>query len=356
MKDPYSTLGLPPDADEGQIRKAYRRLAREHHPDVNPDDPSAAERFKEISAAYRLLADPDQRQAYLCRHDPTPDFKTVWQEAASRPAPAPAPKESTETVASPGQDVQVRLFVTLEDLVSGVSRKIRVKRRAACPTCTGRGSVGSSCPSCRGSGRVPDLLAAGSGRLILCRKCSGTGSQNPSACGVCAGTGHLTSESAITVGVPPGAEDQSLIVIKGQGHEGLPGRPAGDLKVTVCVKNHAYLIRQGTDLIYRCRISLCQWLSGLEVRAPSLEGCLSLKIEPGSKSEGTLRVRSRGLPDAGGSRGDLLVQYKLALPSTLNRKQAALLKKLEETPGFNPPRDEEGFSSTGNENFTCATA
>jgi molecular chaperone DnaJ len=354
MQDHYSTLNLPWGADEDQIRKAYRRLARGCHPDVNPDDPSAGERFKEINAAYQVLSDAVQREAYLQRHSFANELRASWRDGSTRsetPAYSPKPPSS-----QPGQDILVKLFVSLEDLVSGVSRKIGVKRRGACPTCAGRGQVGGACASCKGTGRVPDLLHTGNVQMISCRKCHGSGTLNPSACGVCAGNGHLTTESNVTVGVPPGAADQSLILIKGQGHGGSPGQPSGDLKVTLYQKEHSYLVRQGDDLLYRCRISLSQWLAGAELRVPSLEGPVSLKIEPGSKSESMLRVRDRGLPDPAGVRGDLLVHYRVHLPATLTRKQLALLKKLEESPGFTPERDEQGFTLPTSESYTRATA
>jgi molecular chaperone DnaJ len=327
MKDLYETLGLPWGADEAQIRKAYRRLARACHPDVSPDDPQAAERFKEISAAYRMLSDSKFKDFFTQRRE---DAK------AENKFEQPGPEVS--------RDIHVRLYVTLEELDSGVSRKIRVKRRGLCPTCSGQRHTGGSCPACRGTGHLPDLLHPASGRMIPCRKCNGSGLLNPSPCSLCSGTGSLFSESTVTVGVPPGAQDQSQILVKSQGHDGTPGNPVGDLKVTVCIKEHPYLIRQDCDLIYRCRISLSQWLNGTDLRVPSLEGPLTLKLDPGSKPEGVLRVRRRGLPGPDGVRGNLLVQYRLCVPETLNRKQIALLIKLENSPGFIPELDEKGFN------------
>lgn len=341
MKDLFSVLDLPWGADEPQIRKAYRRLARENHPDVNPDDPAACERFKEISAAYQVLSDAVRRDAYLRQHDFAAEIRSQRTRTTEPETSSPV---SAEVEPEPARDILVRLYVTLEELALGVTRKIRVKRRSACPTCGGLGHSGGACPACRGSGHVPDLLQAGSGRLISCRKCGGSGLLDPSPCNLCNGSGRLLAESTVTVGVPPGADDQSLILIRGQGHNGIPGLPSGDLKVAICQKDHPYLTRQGRDLVYRCGISLSQWLAGSELRVPSLEGSLTLKIEPGSKPEGTLRLRGRGLPGPGGIRGDLLVYYRLCIPTTLTHKQYALLQKLENTPGFTPELDAQGFT------------
>ncbi|RJP79556.1 MAG: J domain-containing protein [Candidatus Zixiibacteriota bacterium] len=323
-KDPYGVLGLPRGASDQQIRDAYRKLAKALHPDRHSGDARASERFKDVAAAYQLLNHPQRRDAYL--------RSVGW----SPPDPPPARNHGSSPAAEAGRDVAVRLTLTLEEAAAGASRKVIIKRKGCCTACggTGRyGGEGSACPACRGTGRVPDLTASG-GADLPCRKCGGRGTFAPASCPACAGLGRLTAETPLTVTLPPGIAAGARIVIRGQGHEDAPGGPPGDVVVTVEVKDHPHLQRRGADLVWRCRLTLTQWLEGVTLRVPSLNGMLSLKLDPGAKPEGVLKLRGRGLPQPDGSRGDLLVEYRLAVPETLSPKQKALLKKLEGTEGF----------------------
>jgi len=345
-KNLYAVLGLTWGAGEPQVKAAYRQLAKSSHPDLHPDDPEAADRFKEIVAAYWVLSDPARRSAYLRDHAAQNGgfehfFRQArrWAEAEVRP-----------DVPEVGQDILIRLHLTLEEIASGVVKKVKIRRRSNCSACGGSGvknaAAGDVCPACHGSGRVPDLIRlrrGEKGATIVCRKCDGAGQAVPIACPTCGGHGRSLADHLVSVGVPAGVEDHYKLVVKGQGHEGLRGGEPGDLKVVVQQKQHPYLERRGADLSYTRPITLSQWLEGVELRVPSLNGEIRLKIEPNMKPEGMLKISGRGLPQSDGSRGDLLVQYHLCIPKKLTKKQLALLKRLEETPDFAPTLDAQGF-------------
>ncbi len=339
-EDLYAVLGLTQGADDHQIKEAYRRLAKSFHPDVNRSDANAAERFKVIAAAYRILTDPRLREKYSPRRHGSFESafadrlrRTQERDAVQNPPPHPN--------SSPASHITIKLHLTLEELAKGVTRKIKFKRRVHCPICSGIGMVredNGACDACRGTGKVPDLTAA-SGRspsLIACRRCGGTGKRGKVLCFNCLGQRQIEVDSVVNVAVPPGADSEMSILIKGQGHEDDLNKTSGDIRVILVEKDHPHLKRSGADLVHSCRLTLTQWLEGTILRVPSLEETISLKLAPGLKPEGCLKVRGRGMPRADGSRGDLLVKYRLCVPRKLNRKQQSLLKRLEATQGFHP--------------------
>jgi molecular chaperone DnaJ len=339
-EDLYAVLGLVRGADERQIKEAYRRLAKSFHPDVNRGDAHAAERFKQIAAAYRILSDPQLRAEYASRrfgNSPS----TFAEHLRRTQTESTVGKPSPEAVPRPASNITIKLHLTLEELAQGVTRKLRFTRRIRCPICAGIGVQMADegiCEACRGSGKVPDLTAikGRSQSWIPCRRCGGTGRRVKNPCANCRGRGQVEEDSAVNVTVPPGADQGSSIIIKEQGHEDRPGKKNGDVCVVIVTKEHPHLRRNGADLIHRCRLTLTQWLEGATLQVPALEETIALRLAPGLKSEGCLKVRGRGMPRADGSRGDLLVEYRLCVPRKLNKKQQALLKRLEATPGFQP--------------------
>ncbi len=340
-KNLYAILGLVWGASDRQVKEAYRRLAKEHHPDLHPTDIQADDRFKEIVGAYWILSDPKRKSEYLL------------QAGTGFSAPAGAAENSTSNHApQDGPDIIVHLYLTLEEIAAGITKKVKIRQRCLCPSCSGQGQCGmaakNDCPACHGTGRVPDLLQLRKGvprSYLTCRKCGGSGHALPVICPVCSGKGLHLAETSISVGVPAGVEDRAKIVVKGQGHYGLLGGQAGDLKVIIQQKPHPYLIRRGSDLIYRRALTLLQWLQGAKLQVPGLEGSLSLQLAPGQKSAGMLKIRGHGLPRSDGTRGDLLVQYHVCLPQNLSKKQITLLDRLQATPGFSPLLDERGWQT-----------
>jgi molecular chaperone DnaJ len=345
----FAVLQLDVSADEKQIKDAYRKLAKKYHPDLNPNDPRANDNFKDIAHAYWILSDPGRRRAYLQANPSlrpsrkqSADFKDVFASAKSGTTTKSPPKN--------GKDILVRLYVTLEELYRGTTRKVKLRRRESCESCRGTGIYGGAqggiCPACRGTGEVPDLVGSsdnGSAGTIPCRKCGGSGFQAMKACPECSGSGNRSREITISVGVPPGTAENETIVVKGQGHQAKFGGSPGDLRVVICQKDHPYLERRHDDLIYYCSITFTQWLEGCELQIPSLNGSLALKIKPKSTPEGALKIHGRGMPGANGKHGDLIVKYSLSVPDKLSVKQKLLLKTLESTRGFAPRLDEHGW-------------
>lgn len=348
-EDLYAVLGLQRGADSHRIREAYRRLAKALHPDLNPGNPGAGERFKEVVRAYWVLSDQQRRESYL-KATLYYHFDPVSPERNPSNLRTKPKVYRTRSEPEMGRDILIRLSLTLEEIAGGVMKKVKIRRLCCCAECRGSGIAGNvadqSCPVCKGTGQVPnltDLSARGSRRWIPCRKCAGTGMRTLIICHTCAGRGQQIKETLVTIGIPPGSNDRDKIVVKGQGHDGTLGGEPGDLKVIVQQKAHPYLERNGADLIYRCPVTFLQWLEGDELQVPSLRGAISLKLEPGGKPSGTLKVRGRGLPKPDGERGDLLVQYYLCVPERISRKQMQIMKRLESTPGFSPKSDSRGW-------------
>ncbi|TKJ36941.1 hypothetical protein CEE37_14605 [candidate division LCP-89 bacterium B3_LCP] len=352
-KNLFNLLGLSLGAPQRKVREAYRQLAKKYHPDLNPDNPHTAERFKEIAHAYWVLSDPARRKSY---EDLNPHLRAeTHRHQSTRTYRKDTPKETSRQGPREGKDILVRLYVTLEELAEGVMRKVKIRRRQPCAECESTGIAGGAaggiCPVCKGSGDVPDFTHRSGSRRdsIPCRKCGGSGLQAMKACQNCEGRGQILADITITVGVPPGSDDKEKIVVKSQGHQGFMGGKSGDLKVVIVQKEHPYFERKNGDLIYHCNVTFTQWLQGCELQAPSLNGPIALKLEPRKIPEGVLKVPGRGMPDKDGGKGDLVVKYSLAIPNELNRKQISLLKRLESTKGFSPAIDDKGWCKRATE-------
>jgi len=347
-KNLFSILGIDVDADDKQIRNAYRKLAKKFHPDVNPGNPSADEAFKTVSHAYWILSDPRRRKEYIRTNpfiQPKPPRRSSSFQETFKKAKA---KEATRARPHEGKDIVLRLYLSLEEIVEGASKRIKIKRWISCKSCDATGIYGGAkagvCATCKGTGILPDFTRGGKAQTaITCRKCGGSGLQPMSACHECGGKGRVSREVSLSVGVPPGTVDGETITVKSQGHEGTLGGETGDLKVIVKQREHAYLERRGYDLYYHCSISLTQWIQGCELNIPGLKGPLSLTLKPGSAPEGTLKIRDRGLPRPNGRKGDLIVRYSLCVPEKLTVKQKLLMKALEGSKGFAPEVDTKGW-------------
>jgi molecular chaperone DnaJ len=349
-KNLFSLLGISPDANDRQIKDAYRKLAKIFHPDVNQDDPSADERFKEVAHAYWILSDHERRITYLKSFPLSSKPPKQKKPRPSQKRPPKSKPEPPKLSPKEGGDIVVRMFLTLEELADGIMTMLMYNRKLLCIPCEGTGIAGgaksSLCPACKGTGKVPDLIhtdARQVGSLMACRKCGGSGLQPMKACPNCEGQGRTMHDVQIKVGIPPGASEKDDIVVKGQGHEGALGGKTGNLRIAINEKPHRYLIRHIDDLYYHCSITFTQWFEGCDLTVPTLNGTVSVAIESGQAPEGTLRVRKRGMPKQDGDHGDLIIKYSLSIPKSLSKKQRSLLKKIESTEGFSPQTDDDGF-------------
>ncbi|MCX7799818.1 MAG: molecular chaperone DnaJ [Fimbriimonadales bacterium] len=340
MRDPYEVLGVPRDASQEEIRSAFRRLARAYHPDVNPNDPSAEEKFKEVGEAYAILSDPQKRARYdrtgspeEAPVDPFANFQDIFEMFfGGRVGPA------NRRQGRDGEDLRADVEISLREVVSGAQREVRVRRMSQCPDCMGSGSEAGrppeTCPNCRGAGAVTQIRQTFIGTVrtsATCARCSGTGQVIASPCPKCRGQGLVPEEARVNVHIPPGIRDGDTIHLPGQGSDGTGmGRP-GDLYVVVSVEDDPRFERQGRNLLGLLTISYPKAVLGGEVQVEGLDGPVRVAVPPGTQPGTVLTVPGAGLPPLrGGARGDLLVEITVDVPKRLTDEQKRLVRQLEE--------------------------
>jgi molecular chaperone DnaJ len=347
VRDYYALLGVRRDATGEEIKRAYRKLARELHPDVNPD-PVAQDRFKEVTAAYEVLSDPDKRRIVDLGGDPL--APGGGQGTASNPfagfggfgdvfeaffGGGTSGGRGPRSRVRPGGDALLRLELTLDETAFGVRRDISVETAVVCQTCHGSGCApGTSprtCAVCGGVGEIQSVQRSFLGQVMTtrtCHACGGTGEQIPSPCPTCGTEGRVRARRTITVDVPAGIEDGMRIRLSGQGEVGPGGGQAGDLYIEVSEQPHDMFTREGADL--HCRISLPMTAAalGTNLVLPTLDGEDKLEIRPGTQSGAVLTLRGKGVPRLrSSSRGDLHVHVEVATPTRLDESQEKLLRE-----------------------------
>jgi molecular chaperone DnaJ len=353
-RDLYEVLGVPRDASTEEIRRAFRKLAREHHPDVN-DDPQAEHRFKEINLAYETLSDPEKRRRYdrFGGEGLTPDmfsfmgdFTDIFEAFFGSPFGG-AGRPPTGGPAR-GADVHLAMSLTFEEAAFGVGREIPVERRARCETCRGSGAEpGTSptrCATCEGRGQVSEVRRSVFGTVMTsraCGTCRGSGRIIASPCGTCRGEGRVARRDPITVDIPAGVGDGVELRVEGRGDDGVQGGPPGDLYLTLRVERHPVFERRGSDLACTLELPATQAMLGTEVEVPTLDGTAVVKLSAGTRPGTVVRVRGAGLPHLGRrGRGDLYVEVDVEVPEGLPRNQRALVEELadlrDERPGKGP--------------------
>ena len=346
-RDPYEVLGVARTADDDDIKRAYRKLARELHPDTNPDK-TAEERFKDVTAAYEILHDPERRRRYDTYGadglrgagggggadagaffggglgDLFDAFFGGGAGGGGRRGPAR------------GSDSEVGIVLQFEEAVFGAQKDVSVRTAVTCGTCTGTGaSPGTSattCLQCAGVGEVRVVRQSILGQMVTarpCPRCKGQGDQIASPCADCRGEGRVLDDRSLMVEVPAGVDSGTTLRIQGQGAAGPRGAPAGDLYVHVEVESHPRFTRQNLDLIHELHLPVTQAALGAQLTLETLDGPENLLIEPGTGTGRVLRLRGRGVPQVGGrGRGDLLVQIVVDTPTRLSAEQERLLREL----------------------------
>ncbi|MGH2740357.1 MAG: molecular chaperone DnaJ [Actinomycetota bacterium] len=351
-RDLYEVLEVSRDAAAEEIKRAYRRLAREWHPDVN-QDPGAEQRFKEINLAYQTLSDPVKRRQYDLfggegftpdMFDFTGDIADIFEMffgSAFRRSGARAPR----TLARRGQDLRLVLDLTFEEAAFGVAKDVRVETLGACGRCGGtgaaEGTAPATCSTCGGSGQLSDVRRTVFGTLMqtrTCPACEGSGKEIASPCPECRGSGRVAAVDEIEVEVPAGVAHGMELRIEGRGEAGRNGGPPGDLYVTLRVPDHPLFERRGQHLVCTLEIPVTQALLGTTVTIPTLDGEEAVKIPAGTRSGEVVRFRGRGLPHPGGGRrGDLYVEIDVDIPARLSKKERAAVEALadlrDERPG-----------------------
>lgn len=358
-RDFYEILGVPKTASADEIKKAYRQMAMKYHPDRNPGNKEAEEHFKEAAEAYEVLSDPDKRRRYdqfghegmrgtnfREFHDVNDIFSAfsdifgggfgggIFDEVFGGGGRGRRSGRSQQ--GTPGADLKVKLTLTLEEIATGVEKKIKVKKQKKCDVCHGSGakpgSGSSACPQCQGSGELRQVSRSMFGQFVnitTCPTCGGEGRVVRDPCTACHGEGRTPGETTIKVNVPAGVSDGNYIPLQGQGNAGQRGGPPGDLIVLIEEQPHQYFTRNGDDIVYDLNVSFPMDALGGELEIPTLSGKANLTIEPGTPTGRLLRMRERGIPHLNSyGRGDQLVRVSVWVPSKLNSKEKELLKQL----------------------------
>jgi molecular chaperone DnaJ len=359
-KDYYRVLGVPKNATAAEIKKAYRKLAQQHHPDANPGNADAEDRFKEVSAAYDVLGDAQRRASYDRVRDMGaqgfgPGFGAPGGPGGGWPGGAGyqavdfdlgdllggmfgARRGGRQARARRGADLETDVRVTFEDAMSGVSVPVKLTGAAVCTTCHGSGAApGTSpitCPQCGGAGQV----AVNQGPFSMsqpCPRCRGGGRVVETPCPKCRGTGAERRTRTMKVKVPAGVRDDARIKLGGRGEPGPAGGPAGDLFVRVHVARDATFGRKGDDLTVELPVSFPEAALGAQVQVPTLGGPVTLKVPPGTPTGKTFRLKGKGAPRKSGH-GDLLVTVRVDVPGRLSRQEKQLIKQLQEAQKESP--------------------
>jgi molecular chaperone DnaJ len=342
--DLYIVLGIEHGASESEIKRAYRRLARRFHPDINPGDRTAEARFRQILEAYETLIDPARRSKYDAGHpDPQParpsgfegfDFSTRGVDYSATFgdlfAEVLTERGARNDTSQRGADLHAEMAVSFEEALSGTQRAVTITRREICRTCAGSGRTRMSpgvCHLCHGTGSVRSVR----GHMVFsgnCTSCGGTGQQMPRPCDPCSGTGVETRSETVTVRVPGGVADGDRLRVPGKGHAGTRGGPPGDLYVTAKVASHPLYRREGDDLHMIVPVAVHEAALGTKVIVRTLEGDARLRVPPGTQSGQRFRLRERGAPSTRtGLRGDLVVEVRIMLPKVLDERSKELLRE-----------------------------
>lgn len=363
-RDYYEVLGVDKGASEEELKKAYRKLARKYHPDVNKDNLQEAEaKFKEINEAYNVLSDPQKRAAY-----------DQYGHAASDPnfgAGAGGFGEagfegfgdifdmffggarSTQRRNGPqrGNDLRYDLEIGFEEAAFGKELTVEIPRTETCPTCHGNGAKPGTpiktCPACNGTGQVQVTQSTAFGRFVnvrTCDRCHGEGKTIETPCGECHGSGRVRKTRKIDVKIPAGVESGSRLRVSGEGEAGMRGGSPGDLYIYIYVRKHAQFERQNDDVISEIKLSVLQAVLGTTVMVDTLDGKVELKIPEGTQHGTTFRMKGRGITHLKGyGRGDHFVKVKLNVPTKLNNEQRELFRKLAASFGEKVEGEEKGF-------------
>lgn len=370
-RDYYEILGVPRNASKDEIKKAYRKMAIKYHPDKNPGDKDAEEKFKEAAEAYEVLSDDNKRARYDqfghagmgngaggggFSHDWTiEDIFAQFGDIFGGHFGSfggfggfGGGRSSRRT--NRGTDLRVKVKLSLSDIANGVEKKIKVNKYVSCHSCGGSGAAGgssySTCSTCRGSGyvtRVTNTLLGQMQTTSPCPTCNGEGKVITNKCAACNGEGVVREDEVITVKIPAGVAEGMQLNVQGKGNAARRGGVPGDLLVMIEEEKHPNVVRDGNDLIYNLNISIPDAVLGAPAEIPTVDGKVKIKIEPGTQPGKILRLRGKGLPEVNSyQRGDLLVAVNVYIPKNLTREERAIFEKFAKSPSFTPNPGEGG--------------
>jgi molecular chaperone DnaJ len=362
-RDYYDALGVGRGADEAEIKKAYRKIAFENHPDRNPGDKAAEERFKQATEAYEVLRDAEKRARYdqfghagvggaagggargvdFSGFDLADALRAFMRDFGGDVGGFEDLFGATRRGPMRGDDLRVRIQLTLEEIAGGVEKKIRVKHLRACKTCGGKGGSGETqCATCQGSGQIRRVQHTIFGQFVnvtSCPQCGGEGQTLREPCKTCHGEGRVSETETLAVKVPAGVADGNYIPLRGMGDAGPRGGPAGDLIVQIEEKEHEIFERDGNDLHLDVPASFATLATGGAVEVPTLAGDpVSLQVPAGTQTGHVLRVRGKGLPGLRGGRGDLFARLVVWTPARIGAEDRKRLEELERGGALKPPK------------------
>jgi molecular chaperone DnaJ len=378
-RDYYEILGVPKNVSADDLKKAYRKKALEYHPDKNPDDKAAEEKFKEAAEAYDVLSDADKRARYDRYGHQGVDgmggggganFQGMDMEDILRRFGFDSDDIFSEFFGGGGRrrgggfsgggrprgergtNLRIRVKLTLEEIATGVNKKIKVRKQVACSTCNGSGARDKAsvetCGTCRGSGMVNRVTQTPFGVMqtaVQCPACNGAGTTVKNPCNVCKGDGRVFGEETIDVDIPAGVHEGIQLSMAGKGNAGAKGGQPGDLMITIEEMPHEELTREGNNVVYELFLNIADAAMGAKVEVPTLEGKVRVTIPPATQSGKILRLKDKGIPALQGyQRGDQLIHVSVWTPKKMNDEEKKILEKLRDMPNFQPTPGKEDRS------------
>ena len=362
-RDYYEVLGVSKSADATEIKKAYRKLALKYHPDKNPGDKEAEEKFKEAAEAYDVLSNEEKRRRYdqfghagvggagqggfgggMSMDDIFSQFGDIFGSFGGFSGFGGFGGGRSARRVNRGTNLRVKVKMNLQEIATGVEKKIKVKKYVACQHCNGTGAKDgksySTCSTCKGSGqvtRVQNTILGAMQTTSTCPTCEGEGKIINEKCTFCNGEGVLMSEEVISINIPAGVGEGMQLSLSGKGNAARRGGVNGDLIVLIEEEEHPELVRDGNDLLYNVFIGYPEAVLGETVEIPTIEGKVKVKIEAGTQPGKILRLRGKGLPDVNGyGKGDLLAKVNVWIPKNLSKDEKKLVEKMKEAEGFKP--------------------
>ena len=372
-RDYYDILGVSKSSSPEEIKKAYRKLAIKYHPDKNPDDHTAEDKFKEAAEAYEILSNPEKKQRYdhyghagvggaagggggyggggMNMEDIFSQFGDIFGGGGGGGSPFESffgggqqrGGASGRRVAK-GSNLRIKVKLTLEEIAHGAEKKIKVNKQIVCKTCDGSGAKDkssiSTCKSCGGSGsvrRVTNTILGQMQTTSTCPTCNGSGTQITSKCNSCHGEGTVRGEETISINIPAGVSDGMQLSMSGKGNAAPNGGIPGDLIILVEETPHEFLKREGNNVVYDLHLSIVDAALGFSAEVPTIDGKAKIKIEPGTQSGKLLRLKGKGIPEVNSyHRGDQIIHVNIWTPKALSSEERAILEKLRDSANFKP--------------------